>query len=158
MPRTRLRSSASAWAEEVRASASRALAATGLSSSSWSAASSAIPMATSLACAPSCRSRSIRRISAALASSESLRVRARWLTRWASSACRVGPSTERANAACQPRDRGAAHTAPAASTRPSGTASHSVSVLVTGRKRNQPRPPASAMGPRTAGLTAPNRP
>ena len=65
MPRTSERSSASAVVDETRASAISAAAAAG----SWSTSSCArprfMPRATSCACAPSCRSRSIRRSSAA---------------------------------------------------------------------------------------------
>ena len=74
MPRTRSRSSARALTEASRASTSSARAAAGLSSMICPAASSVMPIATSRACAPSCRSRSIRRISAAPVSMASARV------------------------------------------------------------------------------------
>ena len=65
MPRTRSRSSARAVAAASRASASSACAASGSLSSSSLGQPSFMPIATSRACAPSCRSRSIRRSSAA---------------------------------------------------------------------------------------------
>ena len=74
MPRTSSRSSRSALAELPRASISSARAALGSSSISCPAASSVMPIATSLAWAPSCRSRSILRFSAAPESRVSVRV------------------------------------------------------------------------------------
>ncbi len=74
MPRIRARSSASALTEASLASSTSARAASGLESMTCPAASSVMPMATSRAWAPSCRSRSIRRISAAPVSRASVRV------------------------------------------------------------------------------------
>ena len=108
MPRTRARSSARALTEESRASASSARAASGLVSMICPAASRVMPMATSRACAPSCRSRSIRRISAAPVSRASLRVCDRWRTRRASSAWPDGARMARGQQAVtaqQPRRR-----------------------------------------------------
>ena len=73
MPRTSARSSDSAWPLDSRASASSVSARSGFSLTICSAKPMFMPRATSRACAPSCRSRSIRRSSAADASTASQR-------------------------------------------------------------------------------------
>ena len=74
MPRTRARSSARARAEFSLDSATRAMAASGSVLISPSVARSEMPSAIRRACAPSCRSRSTRRSSAAALSTASTRV------------------------------------------------------------------------------------
>jgi hypothetical protein len=93
MPRMTRRSSVSVSEDASRALASSALAAAGSWSTSCSTAPSVMPMATSRACVPSCRSRSILRISAAWESVARLRVRLRWVTWLARRLLAVAPSS-----------------------------------------------------------------
>ena len=88
IPRTRARSSTSALAEFSRDSAASATAASGLVLISRSMDRSEIPSATIRACAPSCRSRSILRSSAAAVSTASTRVTVSRRTRASSSLLR----------------------------------------------------------------------
>lgn len=107
MPRTSRRISCNAVADASLALPSSARAACGSLSSSCSAAPIVMPIATRRAWAPSCRSRSIRRSSAAWESTASVRAASRRLTRWASLAFSVGPSRAAANWPCRRTAHGA---------------------------------------------------
>ena len=142
IPRTRSRSSVRALADASRASSSSARAASGLSSITCSAALSVMPIATSRACAPSCRSRSIRRISAAPVSTTSARLSARCATCRSSAACLVGASIECAAWPYQRRNSGASHRPSAMNASPSGTLSQRGVPVVTWMNAYQLLPPA----------------
>ena len=103
MPRARSRSSLIALEASTRALRTSS-AASGCSSRRSSARPSCMLSATSRACAPSCRSRSIRRSSAAWASSAPRRVRVSTSTRSLSSRSRAGCSARHhdVTSACRP--------------------------------------------------------
>src|SRR6266496_1026535 len=96
IPRTSPRSSASAWLLTARACASSSFALSGSSSTASSAIPRFMPSATRRAWAPSCRSRSIRRISAACVSTVSARDSASCRTRLASRVFSLGERRARA--------------------------------------------------------------
>ncbi len=135
MPRTRSRSSSRASAEFRRAWASSRFACAGSCSTSISMVPRSMPMATSRACAPSCRSRSMRRSSAAEVSTASCRVSVSTLTRSASSAS--PPSTARVSRKCVVSRRGARRQATARTTAPSRAARKAVPWPETGTKAYQ---------------------
>ena len=117
IPATRPRSSASARAEFSRAAATRATAASGSVLISPSVARREMPSAISRAWAPSCRSRSTRRSSAAAVPTASTRVAVSRRTRLTSSVLRLA-SPERG-----PIVRGTSHTPKASITRPAARSS-----------------------------------
>ena len=99
MPRTRPRSSVNAAPDVCRASASSCRACSGSRLRSCSANPRLMPSATNLAWAPSCRSRSIRRISAADTSTTSARDSANTATRSLRYQLRLGDSSATATRA-----------------------------------------------------------